>query len=210
MSTQYGELQPLAAEICWQIWGTPPNFIRFHVLAALLHGTLVVGVSQTLQRWTEVPPIFGRAAITLGIGPHSSYHLFHAAATKLIVLIIYIQWNLGHLVPRGWEPAVVTLNCQLLSMNSANKTLLFVCFSIMCHFPCFHLYCLHFHCIVHVICIKLLLTCLTFSPSSCCQRPPLPKQGESRYICTMCHWLTDPAHGLKLVDGLWPQLQMSS
>jgi len=41
---------PLAAEICWQIWGTPPNFIRFHVLAALLHGTLVVGVSQTLQR----------------------------------------------------------------------------------------------------------------------------------------------------------------
>jgi len=44
----------LTAEICWRIWGTPANFNRFRVLAALLHGTLVVGVSHTLQRWTEV------------------------------------------------------------------------------------------------------------------------------------------------------------
>ena len=34
----------LTAEICW---GTPANFNGFRVLAALLHGTLVVGVSQT-------------------------------------------------------------------------------------------------------------------------------------------------------------------
>jgi len=38
---------PLAAEIRWQVWGTPANFHGFPVLAALLHGTLVVGVSQT-------------------------------------------------------------------------------------------------------------------------------------------------------------------
>ena len=44
---------PLAAEICWQIWGTPANFNEFGVLAVLPHGTLVVGVSQTLRRWTE-------------------------------------------------------------------------------------------------------------------------------------------------------------
>ena len=43
----------LTAEICWRIWGTPANFNRFRVLAALLHGTLVVGVSHTLRRWTE-------------------------------------------------------------------------------------------------------------------------------------------------------------
>ena len=43
----------LTAEICWRVWGTPGNFNGFRVLAALLHGTLVVGVSQTLQRWTE-------------------------------------------------------------------------------------------------------------------------------------------------------------
>ena len=36
-----------------RVWGTPGNFNGFRVLAALLHGTLVVGVSQTLRRRTE-------------------------------------------------------------------------------------------------------------------------------------------------------------
>jgi len=43
----------LPAEICSRVWGTPANFNGFRVLAALLHGTLVVGVSQTLRRLTE-------------------------------------------------------------------------------------------------------------------------------------------------------------
>jgi len=38
---------PLAAEIISLVWGTPANFNGFGVLAALLHGTLVVGDSQT-------------------------------------------------------------------------------------------------------------------------------------------------------------------
>ena len=37
----------LAAEIVSLVWGTPGNFNGFRVLAALLHGTLEVGVSQT-------------------------------------------------------------------------------------------------------------------------------------------------------------------
>jgi len=41
---------PLMAEISSGVWGTPANFNGFRVLAALLLGTLVVGVSQTLQR----------------------------------------------------------------------------------------------------------------------------------------------------------------
>ena len=40
----------LTAEICWRVWGTPANFNGFRILAALLHGNLVVGVSQTLRR----------------------------------------------------------------------------------------------------------------------------------------------------------------
>jgi len=44
---------PLTAEIGSGVWGTPANFKGFRVFAALLHGTLVVGVSQTLRRWTE-------------------------------------------------------------------------------------------------------------------------------------------------------------
>jgi len=44
---------PLAAEIGSVVWGTPTNVNGFHVLSALLQGTLVVGVSQTLWRSTE-------------------------------------------------------------------------------------------------------------------------------------------------------------
>jgi len=41
---------PLAAEIDLVVWGTPANFNGFRVLAALLHGSQVLGVSQTLRR----------------------------------------------------------------------------------------------------------------------------------------------------------------
>jgi len=37
----------LAAEILSLVWRTPGNFNGFRILAALLHSTLVVGVSQT-------------------------------------------------------------------------------------------------------------------------------------------------------------------
>jgi len=47
MSSQYGELGPLAAEIDPEMCGTPANFSGFHVLAVLLLGTPAVGVSQT-------------------------------------------------------------------------------------------------------------------------------------------------------------------
>jgi len=40
----------LTAEIGSGVWGTPANFNEFRVLEALLHGTLVVGISQTLRR----------------------------------------------------------------------------------------------------------------------------------------------------------------
>ena len=39
----------LASEIRWRVWGTPANFNGFRVLAALLHCTAVVRVSQSLQ-----------------------------------------------------------------------------------------------------------------------------------------------------------------
>jgi len=58
MFLQYGELGPLAAYIGSLVWGTPANFNGFRVLAVKL-----CGVEQ------RAPPIFGRAAIALGIGP---------------------------------------------------------------------------------------------------------------------------------------------
>jgi len=60
--------------LCVQVLPSP-------TLLALLHGTPVVGVSETSRRGTRngiaghsqrAPPIFGWAAITLGIGPHCS------------------------------------------------------------------------------------------------------------------------------------------
>jgi len=61
-----------AAEITSLVWGTPENFNGFRVSAALLHGTLVVGVSQSavLNRGRHLYSAFGKAAIMLGIGPH--------------------------------------------------------------------------------------------------------------------------------------------
>ena len=44
---------PLTTGICWRVWGTPANFNGFRILAALLHGTLLVGVNQTLRRRTK-------------------------------------------------------------------------------------------------------------------------------------------------------------
>jgi len=41
---------PVTAEIRWGVWGTPANFNGFRLLAALLHGILILGVSQTLRR----------------------------------------------------------------------------------------------------------------------------------------------------------------
>jgi len=68
-------------EFCYVQNALCVQVLRSHVLAALLHGTPAAGVSQTLRRGTRngikelsqtAPPIFGWAAITLGIGPHSS------------------------------------------------------------------------------------------------------------------------------------------
>jgi len=64
---------PLAAEICWWVWGTPANFNGFRVFAALLHGTLVVGVSQT-------------AALNKG------HHLYSAGWPS--------RWELAHILVR--------------------------------------------------------------------------------------------------------------
>jgi len=53
--------------------------LRSGILAALLHSTTTASVSQTLRRGTRngitelsrrAPSLFGRAAITLGTGPH--------------------------------------------------------------------------------------------------------------------------------------------
>jgi len=69
------EFCPVQNSLCVQV-------LRSSILAALLRGTGAVGVRQTLRlgTWNGItelsqmaPPIFGWAAITVGISAHSSY-----------------------------------------------------------------------------------------------------------------------------------------
>ena len=53
MFLQYGERWPTNGWDRFTSLGHPSTFQQVSRLAALLHGTLVVGVSQTLRRWTE-------------------------------------------------------------------------------------------------------------------------------------------------------------
>jgi len=64
--------------------------LRSPILASLLHSTPTAGVSQTWRRGTRnginelsqtAPPVFGRAAITLG--PHSSFICFTCYKSQL-------------------------------------------------------------------------------------------------------------------------------
>jgi len=53
MSLQYGEVRSTSGWDRFVSLGHPSNFNRSRILAALLHGTLVLGVSETLRHWTE-------------------------------------------------------------------------------------------------------------------------------------------------------------
>jgi len=67
---------PLTDEICWRVCGTAAHFNAFRVLAALQQSTLVVASAKLCGVEQRAPFIFGRAAITLGIGQHSSSFFF--------------------------------------------------------------------------------------------------------------------------------------
>jgi len=75
----------LTAEIGSVIWGTPPNVNGFHVLAALLHGTLVVGVRQTaaLNRGPHLYMV--RRPSRWALAHISSYYYY--SAQKLILIL---------------------------------------------------------------------------------------------------------------------------
>ena len=86
---------PLAAEIVSLVWGTPGNFNGFRVLAALLHGTLVVGVSQTAA--------FNRERRLYSAGRPSRWALAH------ISRLVKFVWS-----PYGIGQTIIFSCCSLL------------------------------------------------------------------------------------------------
>ena len=71
---------PLAAEIVSLVWGTPANFKGFRVLAALLHGTLVVSVRQTAA--------FNRGRHLYSAGRPSGWALAHISSSIFVPRLI--------------------------------------------------------------------------------------------------------------------------
>jgi len=89
-----GNLGPLRAEIRSGVWDTPANFNGFLVLAALLHGTLVGGVSQTLRRWTEGATYIRQGGHDVGHWPTFlvyTLHWWHLA----VISVCYAPWTLA-------------------------------------------------------------------------------------------------------------------
>jgi len=72
----------LAAEIISGVWGTPVTFNGCRVFAALLHGSQVVSISQTLRCWTE-------GATYVWQGDH---HVGHWSAFLVCFLHCITKW----------------------------------------------------------------------------------------------------------------------
>jgi len=72
---------PLAAEIVSLVWGTPVNFNGFRVLAAILYGTLVVGVSQTAA--------LNRGRHLHSAGQPSRWPLAHISSSFCFFLLLF-------------------------------------------------------------------------------------------------------------------------
>ena len=70
MSSQYGELRPMAAEIGSVVWGTPANFNWFRVLASLLQRRRSTEANQTLYDAWPSPGLVHYIYIFRGLLPH--------------------------------------------------------------------------------------------------------------------------------------------
>jgi len=93
----------------WSL-GHPANFNGFRVLTALLHGTLVVGVSQTLRRWTE-------GATYIWQGGHHVRQLAH------ILVMAALHSRCGHYIFALWFLLLLSSFFFLSSPNLSRQRL---------------------------------------------------------------------------------------
>jgi len=100
---------PLAVKIGLPIWGTPSNFNGFRVLAVLLNGTLLVGVSQTLRRW-----ILNRGCHLYSAGRPSRWALAH------ILVLFYRQQKIAK---TSWKSLVNVDMCLQWGNNFIDVSL---------------------------------------------------------------------------------------
>jgi len=100
---------PLAAEIVSLVWGTPGNFNVFRVLAALLHGTLVVGASQT-------------AALNRGRHQYSAGRPSRWALAHILVIIMTVTNNDTTTTASGNKDRLTIISIQTAQTKHSNNT----------------------------------------------------------------------------------------
>jgi len=102
----------LAAEIVSLVWGTPANFNGLRVLAALLHGTLVVGISQTAA--------FNRGRHLYSAGRPSGWALAHISSSVCCKMNV-VLWCVLYSVQ--WVPVYTrSVRINFCARPSASKT----------------------------------------------------------------------------------------
>ena len=112
---------PLTAEILSLVWGTPGTFNGFRVLAALLHGTLVVSVSQTaaLNRGRHYIYSAGRPSRwALAHISSSSFFFFFFSSPNLSGRRLDVYHTLAHGVNLECRSE---MRCTRLAANTGRK-----------------------------------------------------------------------------------------
>jgi len=104
---------PLAADTGPVVWGTAANFNGFRVLAALLHRTPVVGVSQTLRRLTE-----GATYIWQG-----SHHVGHWPTFWLFQAFPYTAGKSTHTILQEDHPVIHIIQNKMSNTQSLQPCL---------------------------------------------------------------------------------------
>jgi len=103
---------PLTAEIN-PVVGIPANFNGFRVLTALLHGTPVLGVSQTLRRWTEGATYIRHGGHHVGHWPtflfKASLQLVGARFSNFLSRMLSCKFKLRGILQRAIFPYCLSL-----------------------------------------------------------------------------------------------------
>ena len=80
------------AEIGPVVWSTPANFNGFRVLACSVTARHCRASAKLCGVEQRAPPIFVRAAITLGIGPHFYLAIISAVADWMSTILRDMLW----------------------------------------------------------------------------------------------------------------------
>jgi len=120
----------LTAEICWRVWGTPAYFNGFRVLAALLHGTLVVGVSQPCGI-EQRRHLYSAGRPSRWALAHISSFIYLEDEKNLQSPLERADWQKGEILLFFSIPCQVNIN-ELFYLHDKNK-----------HMNTFHLFYIH-------------------------------------------------------------------